>query len=69
MYVVLEASGHTGHVVATNLLTRGQKFVSSAETHFIYSLLRQKVQKPSSLTSPTPVLLSKLSNPPIPRTS
>jgi len=25
MYVVLGASGHTGHVVATNLLTRGQK--------------------------------------------
>jgi len=25
MYVVIGASGHTGHVVATNLLTRGQK--------------------------------------------
>lgn len=25
MYVVMGASGHTGHVVATNLLTRGQK--------------------------------------------
>jgi len=25
MYVVLGASGHTGHVVATNLLSRGQK--------------------------------------------
>jgi uncharacterized protein YbjT (DUF2867 family) len=25
MYVVLGASGHTGHVVATNLLARGQK--------------------------------------------
>jgi uncharacterized protein YbjT (DUF2867 family) len=25
MYVVLGASGHTGHVVATNLLTRGEK--------------------------------------------
>jgi uncharacterized protein YbjT (DUF2867 family) len=25
MYVVLGASGHTGHVVATNLLTRGRK--------------------------------------------
>jgi len=25
MYVVLGASGHTGHAVATNLLTRGQK--------------------------------------------
>jgi hypothetical protein len=52
MHVVLGASGHTGHIVAQNLLARQQRFASSAETQLTCKLTRRKVRMYSSPMSP-----------------